>query len=67
MNNEVTYCEFLFLGEPREVKTSLENAQKLYDSKLEALGHCHWWFKAGSFIGIKKADGNWLITNEVRV
>lgn len=60
---EVTYCEFLGFSEPREVRTNLDNAMILYNSKIEALER-YPLMKVMSFVGIKDNKNEWIIKND---
>ena len=61
---EVEYCEFLSLHEPRQIRTSLKNAERSYHAKIEALKR-YPLIALGSFVGIRTFEGKWIKTNEV--
>ena len=63
MTNEVIYCEFLGFSNPREVRTDLDHAKVLYESKLKALKN-YPTMEAMSFLGIKDLNNNWIIKND---
>jgi hypothetical protein len=66
-NEEVLYCEWLFMGNPIERLTNLAHAKVLYEAKLKVLNDRKDSIGSqGSFIGIKKADGSneWIIKNQ---
>jgi hypothetical protein len=60
---EVSYCEYLGLGNPIEQKLPKSEALKRFNCKLLALEK-YPLIKAMSFVGIKDEMGKWLITNE---
>jgi len=60
-DENVIYCEWIGLGNPREIEMPLEEAMKRYQAKENALeGYI---FKDTSFIGIKTKDGKWIAKN----
>lgn len=59
-----TYCEYLFMGEPREIEMPQKEAMERFQQKMKGLEK----YKGspayeGSFIGVKDEKGKWLITN----
>jgi hypothetical protein len=57
----VTYCEYLFMGNPIEIQLPLKEAMKRYDAKIKALKQ-YPLMEAGSFVGIKDKN-KWIISN----
>ena len=64
-NTEVSFCEYLGFGEPREQKIIYSEAIKRYNCKLKALEK-YPLMQATSFLGIKDLNGKWIITNEAK-
>jgi len=60
-DDEVVYCEFLALGEPKEIYLPFKTAMNRYDSKIWALKG--YLFGGACFVGIKTKDGQWIIDN----
>lgn len=57
---KVTYCEWLFLGSPKEIEMSYEDAKKRYDDITKHLEKFNEMVRLGSFVGIKDKKGKWL-------
>jgi len=63
--DDVIYCEFLFMSEPREMQMSLERATTKFNSIMKVLGTTYkdTIMEAGSFVGVKDQSGKWIMKN----
>ena len=59
-NEKVQYCEYLFMGQPKEITLTFQQALNRYGSVVSALLKAGETVKLGSFAGIKDASGKWL-------
>jgi len=58
---KVIYCEWLALGSRIEIEMEKTEALKRYKIKLKALEG--FLFYAGSFLGVKTLDNQWIVKN----
>lgn len=51
------YCEYLFMGEPKEKEMKKQEAIKAYNEKKKALSEHSGIAVQGSFVGVKEISG----------